>query len=90
MDCLGDSYNEAEAGAGCFKVPLLASGLRAQAVTPSVWTYLESQRSIIWDCLDSQVAGNNRPPYPKVDHYWFKVAHNYESLALQVLCKKNH
>ena len=34
--------------------------------------------------LDSQVAGNNRPLYPKVDHYWFKVAHNYEPLALQV------
>ena len=35
--------------------------------------------------LDSQVAGNNRPLYPKVDHSWFKVAHNYEPLALQVL-----
>ena len=34
--------------------------------------------------LDSQVAGNNRPLYPKVDHYWFKAAHNYEPLALQV------
>ena len=33
--------------------------------------------------LDSQVAGNNRPLYPKVDHCWFKVAHNYEPLALQ-------
>ena len=33
---------------------------------------------------DSQVAGNNRPLYPKVDHYWFKVAHNYGPLALQV------
>ena len=33
--------------------------------------------------LDSQVAGNNRPLYPKVDHYWFKVAHNYGLLALQ-------
>ena len=33
--------------------------------------------------LDSQVAGNNRPLYPKVDHYLFKVAHNYEPLALQ-------
>ena len=22
-------------------------------------------------CLDSQVAGSNRPLYPKVDHYWF-------------------
>ena len=32
--------------------------------------------------LDSQVAGNNRPLYPKVDRYWFKVAHNYEPLAL--------
>ena len=35
--------------------------------------------------LDSQVAGNNRPLYPKVDHYWIKVAHNSEPLALQVL-----
>ena len=26
--------------------------------------------------LDSQVAGSNRPLYPKVDHYWLKVAHN--------------
>ena len=35
--------------------------------------------------LDSQVAGNNGPLYPKVDHYWFKVvAQNYEPLALQV------
>ena len=33
--------------------------------------------------LDSQVARNNRPLYPKVDHYWFKVAHSYEPLALQ-------
>ena len=33
--------------------------------------------------LDSQVAGNYGPLDPKVDHYWFKVAHNYESLALQ-------
>ena len=33
--------------------------------------------------LDSQVAGNNRPLYPKVDPSWFKVAHNYEPLALQ-------
>ena len=33
--------------------------------------------------LDSQVVGNNRPLYPKVDHYWFKVAHNYVPLALQ-------
>ena len=32
--------------------------------------------------LDSQLAGHNRPLYPKVDHYWFKVAHNYEPLAL--------
>ena len=35
--------------------------------------------------LDSQVAGNNRPLYPKVDTYWFKVAQNYEPLALQVV-----
>ena len=34
--------------------------------------------------LDSQVAGNNRALYPKVEHYWFKVAHNFEPLALQV------
>ena len=33
--------------------------------------------------LNSQVAGNNGPLYPKVDHYWFKVAHNYTPLALQ-------
>ena len=38
--------------------------------------------------LDSQVAQNNRPLYPKVDHYWFKVAHNYEPLALQVVITK--
>ena len=43
------------------------------------------------DYLDSQVAGNNRPLYPKVDHYWFKVAHNSEPLAyvLVELCKPN-
>ena len=34
--------------------------------------------------LDSQVAGNYRPLDPKVDHYWFKVAHNDEPVALQV------
>ena len=34
--------------------------------------------------LDSQVAGNSRPLYPKVDHHWLKVAPNYEPLALQV------
>ena len=34
--------------------------------------------------LDSQVAGNNWPLYPKVDHFWFKVAHDYEPLAVQV------
>ena len=33
--------------------------------------------------LNSQVAGNNRPLYPKVDHCSFKVAHNYEPPALQ-------
>ena len=33
--------------------------------------------------LDSQIAGNNRPLYPQVDRSWFKVAHNYEPLALQ-------
>ena len=33
--------------------------------------------------LDSQVAGNYRPLYPKVDHYWFKEAHNYWPLVLQ-------
>ena len=32
--------------------------------------------------LDSHVAGNNGPLYPKVDHFWLKVAHNYEPLAL--------
>ena len=36
--------------------------------------------------LEIQVAQNNRPLYPKVAHYWFKVAHNYEPLALQVGC----
>ena len=36
--------------------------------------------------LDSQVGENDRPLYPKVDHYWLKVAHNYEPLALQVRC----
>ena len=34
--------------------------------------------------LDSQVAGNNRPLYPKVDHYWFQVAHNYEPLDISI------
>ena len=37
---------------------------------------------VVGTYLDSQVAGNNRPLYPKVDHYWFKVAHNFEPLAL--------
>ena len=39
--------------------------------------------------LESQVAQNNRPLYPKVDHYWFKVAHNYEPLALQGIGIRN-
>ena len=33
--------------------------------------------------LDSQVAGKKRPLHPKVDLLGFKVAHNYEPLALQ-------
>ena len=40
-------------------------------------------QAIIRAPLDSQAAGNYRPLYPKVDHYWFKVAHNSEPLALQ-------
>ena len=32
-----------------------------------------------------QVAGNNRPLYPKVDYYWLKVVHNYEPLVSKVL-----
>ena len=43
------------------------------------------QNSLHKACLDIQVAGNNRPLYPEVDHYWFKVAHIYEPLALQVV-----
>ena len=35
--------------------------------------------------LESQVAQNNGPLYPKVDRHWFKVAHNYKPLALQEL-----
>ena len=34
-------------------------------------------------CLDSQVAGNKRPLYPKVEHSWLKC--NYEPLALLLL-----
>ena len=48
---------------------------------------LSQKWSKAWDpeaYLDSQVAGNNRPLHPKVDQYWFKVAHNSEPLALQV------
>ena len=46
-------------------------------------------KDFLWGCygalyLDSQVAANNRPLYPKVGHYWCKVAQNYEPLALQV------
>ena len=33
--------------------------------------------------VDGQVAGDNRPLYAKVEHYWFEVARNYEPLALQ-------
>ena len=36
--------------------------------------------------LDSQVAGNNWPPYPKADQCWIKVAHNCRPLALQGAC----
>ena len=34
--------------------------------------------------LESQVAQNNRPIYPKVDHTCLKVAHNCKPLAFQV------
>ena len=44
---------------------------------------------ILYKYLDSQVAQNNRSLQPKVDHYWFKVAHNYKPLALQVQPTKN-
>ena len=40
---------------------------------------------MVKEYLDSQVAGRNRPLYHKVDHHWFKVAHNDEPLALQVV-----
>ena len=48
------------------------------------YTSAAPQNDICTVFLDSQVAGNNRPLYPKVDHYWFKVAHNCEPLAVQV------
>ena len=35
-------------------------------------------------CLKSQVAQNNRLPYPKVAHNWLKVAPKYRLLAFQV------
>ena len=41
-------------------------------------------KPIVSPYLDSQVAGNNSPLSPKVDHSGFKVAHNSEPLALQV------
>ena len=41
----------------------------------------------LYTYLESQVAGNNRPLYHKVDHYWLKVAYKYEPLALQVVSK---
>ena len=37
--------------------------------------------------LDSPVAGNNGPLYPKVDQYCFKEARIYEPPVLQVLPK---
>ena len=56
----------------------------ATASTPKVCETI-SQQLLKRRCyLDSQVAGNNRPLYPRVDHYWFKVAPNYEPQALQV------
>ena len=33
--------------------------------------------------LKSQVAQNNRPPYPKVAHNWLKVAPKYRLLVFQ-------
>ena len=58
--------------------------MKLPSVTP--YTYGPSTTLYASVYLDSQVAGNNRPLYPKVDHYWFKVAHDHEPLALQVLC----
>ena len=54
--------------------------------------HLSSQQRIHGTCLKytepllvEQVAGNNWPLYPKVNHHWFKVAQNDEPLALQAL-----
>ena len=49
----------------------------------ALWASL-STATLGINCLNSQVAGNNRPLYPKVDHDCFKAARNYEPLALQV------
>ena len=45
--------------------------------THYLWTLVPKA---IKGILDSQVAGNNGPLYPKVDHHWFEVPHNYEPL----------
>ena len=46
---------------------------------------LRTLYSLCTNYMDSQVAGNNLPLYPQVDHYWFnEIAQNHEPLALQV------
>ena len=58
--------------------------------TSSNWPYVgyPSQKRG-HEYLESQVAQTNGPLYPKVDHDWFKVAHNSEPLALQVLTRSH-
>ena len=58
---------------------------RGSGRSEAILTFRLRRPSAFWCCLDSQVAGDYRPLYPEVDHYWFKVARNYEPLALQVV-----
>ena len=43
-------------------------------------TYPQFPKAAAWE---SHVAQNDRLLFPKVAHYWDKVAHNYRPLALQ-------
>ena len=59
-----------------------------ESVSVKIWRLFTGLRGVcfivaVCSTLESQVAGNNRPLDPKVDHYWLKVAQNYEPLALQ-------
>ena len=58
------------------------AGLRAEGFSLAASLHLKALGFRVY--LRSQVAQNNRLPYPKVAHNWLKVAPKYRLLAFQV------